>query len=590
MRPDVDLCRKCMLRAVRCFGAEATARASTSAGVRRYISSSAVSLPRLSRLFLPARAASQSSVGTSATAENATDLLIRAGYVRKSSAGLFSLLPLGTFVQRKLDAILHRHMSMTGGSEVSLPALLTPNAWRTSGRWENTEIYKLKDASGSLFMLAPTHEEEVTTLVAHEVSSFRHLPVRVYQIGRKYRDERRPRGGMLRGREFVMLDLYSFDSTVEEAMNTYADVRAAYAGIFDAIGIEYVVSEADSGAIGGDLSHEYHYLSNAGEDKLVRCTDCDYAANVEVAVSYPSKTHVYDPDNVAVTYGLQTDGTLLVMYHTPDRTINPNVIKRELPLFDLNITDPLATFAAANDGDMMLRRMIRVFDERVPDKCSLPDLPVTVNIGNITTLRFPCVEVSLETHPHEQCPCCESGTLTSSRAIEVGHTFYLGTKYSKPLGATFKTSAGETQDIFMGCYGIGVSRLVSAIADIARDEHGLSWPVSVAPFEVVVVAKSDSKSAAADEIASTLCQSLRNSGFDAVIDDRAEKSFGWKLNDARLLGFPVNVVVGSKFLKSGVVDVENRRTLERVECMPADVVTTVAAILQSERIHMRCQA
>ncbi|KAK7204576.1 prolyl-tRNA synthetase-like protein [Myxozyma melibiosi] len=547
--------------------------------LRSLTKASGVAHNRLSKLYLPSGTVS----ARGESKESSTDVLIRAGYIRKSSAGIYSLLPLGTIIQRKLMAIIHRSMSMIGASEVSLPALLTPTAWQATGRWANTEIYKLKDASESEFMLAPTHEEEITTIVADEVSSYRQLPVRLYQIGKKYRDELRPRAGMMRGREFMMMDLYTFDTTVENAMATYEDARGAYDFIFKSIGVEYAVSEADSGSIGGDLSHEYHYISSAGEDKLIKCDSCDYAANVEVAASFPPEEHAGNPFEVAVTYGLLDDGTLLVIYHPPGRKVNENLIKRELPTYQMGEEDPVGSVVA--NGDMMLQKMIRIYDERVPENSSLPDLPIQVNIGNITTLRFPCVEVDPENFPNEQCPSCEGGVLTASKAVEVGHTFYLGTKYSKPLKATYQSKDGTQQIIEMGCYGIGVSRLIDVIADVTRDEHGLCWPVSVAPFEVVIVTKP--KSEEISDAATTLYQHLTDAGCEAIIDDREDKSFGWKLSDARFLGFPANVIIGNKFLKTGLVDVESRRTAEKVECKIDEVPERISSLLTAERNLVR---
>ncbi|KAK9465245.1 hypothetical protein V1512DRAFT_242167 [Lipomyces arxii] len=542
----------------------------------RSLKNSQVTPSKLSKLFLP----SGNKAAASGERESTTDLLARAGFIRKSSAGVFSLLPLGALVQRKLAAIIHRNMYYAGASEVSLPSLLTPTAWKATGRYENSELYKLKDSSESEFLLAPTHEEEITSLVAKDVSSFKQLPLRLYQIGRKYRDERRPRGGMLRGREFLMLDLYSFDSTTESALETYKDIRAAYKSIFDSIGVKYVISEADSGSIGGDLSHEYHYVSSAGEDTLVVCGSCGYTANNEVAVSYPSHDHAPDADSVAVTYGLTKDGILLVMYHPPDRVVNYNIIKKEIPTYDSSIKDPVTAFT--KDVDPMLQRIIRVYDERVPEQASLPDLPVTVNIGNITTVRFPCVEVALKSHPRELCPVCED-VLDEERAIEVGHTFYLGKKYSEPLKATFTDKDGSRKFMEMGCFGIGMSRIISAITEVTRDQKGLVWPVSVCPYEVVIVPKPNSDKI--DNLAVKIFTSLREIGCEVVVDDR-DKSFAWKLGDAKFLGFPVSVVIGNQFLQSGEVHVESRRTGKVETCTPEEVAARVAYLLKSERTKL----
>ncbi|KAK9234866.1 hypothetical protein V1525DRAFT_382610 [Lipomyces kononenkoae] len=546
---------------------------------RRQLTHATISHPRLSKFFLPSGGVAPAS----SERESTTDLLIRAGFIRKSSAGIYSLLPLGIFVQRKLAALIHRNMYMAGASEISLPSLLSPNAWIATGRWANTELYKLKDSSDSEFCLAPTHEEEITSLVSREVNSFRQLPLRLYQIGRKYRDERRPRGGMLRGREFLMMDLYSFDTTTEAALATYEEIKLAYRSIFDTLGIKYAVSEADSGSIGGDLSHEFHYITPVGEDTLITCDSCDYTANVEVAMSYPPEDYVVDPSNVAVKYGLTTDNTLLVIYYPPDRVVNDILIKRELPNYDPSVGNPVIEFT--RNGDPMVQRIIRIFDERVSEKSSLPDLPVSVNIGNITTLRFPCVEVALQSHPNETCPRCMDGTLGASRAVEVGHTFYLSTKYSSILKAQYTAEDGTKKSVEMGCYGIGVSRIISAVAEITRDHKGLSWPVAICPFEVVLVTKP--RTERIDDLAIKLYQDLRKAGCEAVIDDRDDKSFGWKLSDSKFLGFPVSVVIGNKYLTDGRVDVECRRTGHSTSCSPEQVADIVASILQTEKTIMR---
>ncbi|KAK9454756.1 hypothetical protein V1511DRAFT_500894 [Dipodascopsis uninucleata] len=546
-----------------------------SLAVQRRFLNSSIRPARLSKLFLPSGTISQSENEI----ETTTDLLLRAGYIRKSSAGIFSLLPLAMFVQQKITDIIHHNMQIIGGSEIVLPALLSPEAWKITGRWNNTELYKLKDSSKSDFLLAPTHEEEITSLVSHEISSFRQLPLRLYQIGKKYRDEKRPRGGMLRGREFFMMDLYTFDASQAAALKSYREVQEAYANIFDTIGIEYVVTDADAGSIGGDLSHEYHYVTSVGEDSLVRCNSCSYAANAEVALSYPSEEHKYDPDNVAVKYGITSDGTLLVMYHPTDRVINDNLIKREIPEYDLENRDPVETFKL--NSDPMIQNMIRIFDERVPEQCSLPDLPVTVNIGNITTLKFPCVQVDLKTHPNEQCPKCEKGILNETRAVEVGHTFYLGTKYSDPLRFSFVDESNERSIVEMGCFGIGVSRLLSVIAEVTRDEHGLRWPAAVCPYEAVIVPKPNSKEV--EDASIKLLEELHGHSCEVVIDDRVGKSFGWKLGDAKFLGFPINIVIGNKFLKSKKVDIEVRRTGKHIEADIEEAALIISEILKYER-------
>ncbi|KAK9477023.1 hypothetical protein V1514DRAFT_369120 [Lipomyces japonicus] len=533
---------------------------------------------RFSKLFYP----SVSVTAEQKQNESTTDLLARAGFIRKSSAGVYSLLPLGIAVQRKIESIIHTNILRINGNEVNLPSLLPVTAWEKTGRSHNTELYKLQDSGDSDFLLAPTHEEEVTLLVSNDIVSGKSLPLKLYQIGKKYRDEKRPRGGLLRGREFTMFDMYSFDSSKKDALQAYSEARSAYKNIFDQIGVHYEICEADSGDIGGDLSHEYHYITPVGEDKLIKCDSCSYMANVEVASSYPPDDFNGDPDNVAVTYGLTSDGSLIVIYHPSDRKVNLNLVKAELPLFDSSVKDPIATFLNHKD-DTMTQRIIRVYDERVPERSSLPDLPVNVNIANITTLRFPCVLVSPSEHD-EKCSNCDHGTLIEARAVEIGHTFYLGAKYSIPLDAKVVNKEQKEVPIEMGCYGIGVSRLVAAIAEITSDSSGLSWPISVCPAEVVIVTKP--KSEEADGVAVKLSQQLRDKGYHTIIDDRIDKSFGWKVADSKLVGFPISIVIGTGYFKNGKIDVVVRRTKQTVQSNIEDAPDLVSDLIVSESKHV----
>ncbi|KAK9473112.1 uncharacterized protein V1510DRAFT_415142 [Dipodascopsis tothii] len=540
---------------------------------------------RLSKLFVPSGTVSSRQ----GKPETTTELLVRAGYMRQSSAGVFQMLPLGLRVERKITEIIHRHMQQAGASEVALPSLLTAAAWKETGRWANKEMYKLKDSGGGEFCLGPTHEEEITTLVAHEVSSWKQLPLRLYQIGRKFRDELRPRGGLLRGREFTMMDLYSFDRTAEDALATYEVVRRAYDGALGEIGVDYVVCEADGGDIGGSVTHEYHYVTDAGEDALLRCDSCGYAANSEVALSYPPADYAPAFKEAAVKYGVSRDrDTLIVAYYPPDRKLSPTLLKQLAPDWDPAVADKDVVAALQSTGDAMTKSVLRLFDARVTTTVDLPDMPVATQRSNTTTVMDAClVEADPASHG-DMCGSCDDGALTSTRAVEVGHTFYLGTKYSKPLAASYTPRNGAARvPIEMGCYGIGVSRLIAAVAEKTRDAKGLAWPAAIAPFSVVVVTRPGADSADIERAAVRLCQQLRDRGIDAIVDDRADKSFGWKLGDARYLGFPVCVVVGNKFVADGVLDVEVRRTGAAHAAPSVDAATDlVCDVLRAEHAHV----
>lgn len=443
-----------------------------------------------------------------------------------------------------------------GGAEVSLASMSLPALWEKTGRAKNTELFRLRDGRNTEYLLCPTHEEEVTNLVAKEVASYRRLPLKLFQITRKYRDEKRPRGGLLRGREFTMKDMYSFDVSEQAAHESYKQVQTAYNAFFGELGVPFVVAEADSGAIGGSLSHEYHYLSAAGEDTVVTCTECNYTANEEKAVSAPVSDHV-PAKEAAVAYRVSADRSVLVACYFPkDRQFNELLVDAEVPdTVDPSVTSSDAALDAFMEGvstaaDMFDKRLIRLMDPRVDRLTDLPELPFQASRSTTTTL----VDVPLVTPADgECCPACDEPALTTSRAIEVGHTFYLGTKYSLPLNASISTpDAGAPKAVIeMGCYGIGVSRLLSAIALATHDSDGLAWPMSVAPYSAVVVAQ-DAQTGA------DVTDALRAAGVNAVADDRADVQFGHKMREARQLGFPFTVVAGKQYAKTGMLELQSR--------------------------------
>ncbi|CAL5871010.1 uncharacterized protein PFLUO_LOCUS5252 [Penicillium psychrofluorescens] len=550
-------------------------------------------------------------------AEDANDLLIRGGFLRQAYSGIFHLLPLGLRVQEKVERLIDRHMRSLGASKVSLSSFSSQELWEQSGRLkEGSELFRFNDRRDTRFLLAPTHEEEITKLVGSLTTSYKSLPLRVYQISRKYRDEPRPRQGLLRGREFVMKDLYTFDYNVPEALKTYESVKTAYMNMFNELKIPYLVAAADSGNMGGSLSHEFHFPSSKGEDQVVSCSHCDHVYNEEVA---DGKTHSFH-ESESSEPGFQTDekapvaggptistgmwsaishdgNTLLRVWYPKfsmqndssepvERQVNSHAVKAVATAagvdLDLSVENPVhkwTTHAHSHKSATQKPRVLDVYDSQVrvyqrpPLSDLLQDAGCTAADIEYSMLdRFPGAENKLSlvrVHDGDKCLRCAHGSLTSHTAVEMGHTFHLGTRYSEVLHASVTVnptvlegspeSGSATEQIVpmqMGCHGIGVSRMISAVADRLADSKGLNWPRVVAPFEVVVVS-GKGLDAVADQVYDCLT-SPSSVPVDAVLDDR-DKSMGWKLGDADLIGYPVIVVVGNGWKKQQTLEVQCRR-------------------------------
>ncbi|THZ02782.1 prolyl-tRNA synthetase [Aureobasidium pullulans] len=515
------------------------------------------------------------------------------------------MLPLGNRVQQKLEGLIDKHMETIGAAKVSLSTISSEELWKKTGRFvghggeiaHRFKLFGFHDRKDAKFLLSPTHEEEITSLVASTVQSYKDLPLRLYQIGRKFRDEARPRQGLLRGREFTMKDLYTFDITEQQARETYEEVRLAYRAFLDELRLPYLVAEADSGNIGGTLSHEYHFVSAKGEDNVISCGSCGYTINDELAI-----TSVDQPEQVSVEHkkhlqrwiGITKDRKNLVMAWFPNTTqqpsgdevkneVNPNVIKALVPDIDLSVENPLEIWDKANprqeDGSRPDAQIIEINDERLPlgDDAGAKRAEIQQKLMPREVLKaggaFSSVQFQLRprkdnktmqltrTLTGDPCQKCGDGKVKVDRAIEVGHTFHLGTRYSKPLEATFVDSNDRRVTIEMGCHGIGVSRLVGAIASMLSDTKGLNWPAAIAPFQAVVIPGKGNESDAED-VARKL-----NSVADTVIDDR-QKPIGWKLNDADLVGYPLIVVLGRSWKAEGKAEVQCRRLgiKEEVQC------------------------
>jgi len=548
-------------------------------------------------------------------------LLVRAGYIRRIAAGVYSWLPLGVITLRNIENIVRQEMDKAGFQEVHFPALLPKDAYEQTGRWNDygPDLFRLQDRKGADYLLGPTHEEMFTLMVKGEYSSYKDLPLSLYQIQTKYRDEARPRSGIIRGREFVMKDSYSFDLTDEGLVDSYMRHRAAYIATFDRLRLKYNIVSAVSGAMGGSASEEFLAPCETGEDTYVLCEKCGYAANVEAVTTViaPSDAsgvaaqEVFDSPNTPTIdtlvellnakFGGGYDGAKTlknVMLMADEKAISVLVPgDREVDLKRLQ-----ANLAGVND--------LRVFEEA--DFAKFPGLvkgyigPQDAKKNGITVYADPRIAPgtawvtganakdkharnvvngrdftvdhyveAAQIRQGDACPKC-AAPVVIDRAIEIGHIFQLGRKYAQALNLTVLDQNGKSQVVTMGSYGIGVSRAVAAIAEQSYDEIGLSWPVEVAPAKVHVVAtgKEDNIFESAEKIGAEL--ELR--GISVMLDDRRGTSPGVKFKDAELIGIPVIVVVG-KALENGNVEVRVRKSGEKSEVALAGAVDAIAALL-----------
>jgi prolyl-tRNA synthetase len=454
-------------------------------------------------------------------------------------------------------------------------------------------------------LLAPTHEEEITTLIGGLVRSHKQLPLRVYQIGRKYRDERRPRAGLLRGREFTMKDLYTFDATEAAALDTYADVQVAYRALFDELGLPYLVAEADSGTMGGSLSHEYLYPSATGEDSILSCTSCSYTANIEAAIPRaPSYNHTPPAQSeIGVHHSITADNkTLINTYYLrtsvnalgtrASNEVNLHRIKDLVPELNPGVSNPLDLFYAAftPHPDEGYSQIINLFDRALP--YPLTESSFSNHTDHAAALRFVADKriptTSITKHPvsgdaltlikpriDDRCPRCDEGHLKSTTAVELGHTFHLGTRYTEPLDAGVFNAEQQRVPMQQGCHGLGVSRMIAAIAEGHRDEKGLGWPAVVAPFEVCIVCHPEGK-ADADMVYDILSG---GGGRDVVVDDR-DRELVWKMKDADLVGYPVFVVLGRGWKRERLLEVQSRRKGVMALVKAEDLRQTVEGVLE----------
>ncbi|MCJ1338201.1 hypothetical protein MMC09_003486 [Bachmanniomyces sp. S44760] len=656
--------------------------------------------PRLSNFWTPTggfpkaqKSNKSKSPATDPPKEDSNDLLLKTGFIRQAHSGIYQFLPLGLRVQEKLERLIDKHMSKIGASKLALSSLSSEDLWKSSGRLvdSNPEIFRVKDTK---FLLSPTHEEEITSLVSGIVTSHKQLPLRLYQISRKFRNEQRPREGLLRTKEFLMKDLYTFDSSSEYALQTYEEVRQAYSAFFDELKIPYLVAEADSGEIGGDLSHEYHVSTPRGEDTVISCDTCSYVVNEERAekrtVPWTYSNGPGDPSTITQLYyagtihrrfvskdrktlysvifprmlqvplkeaerpNFQWSTSMSINFaHFKSPRLNPRALEKHFPDIDLSEDVEVKAFNASGGkigAPLAALRRITVYDGHLPPEIMVEhdkaverdDKKYPVDISKLTDESGNYLDL-LSVFEGDGCPRCSSGTLKSQKSVEMGHTFHLGTRYSEPLGATIsnvqpttsslsssssitnqnpeaatsslptpinaepQTIETETQveglnnppnpasspvrvthqtPLQMGCHGIGLSRMIAAVADNLVDHVGLNWPRVIAPFEVVVIPAGSNLKKDAEEVLDLLlarkatspnplstaisntageANSIHGSPltppeiFDAILDDR-DKPIVWKLTDADLIGYPVIVVIGREW-KAGnkAVELQCRR-------------------------------
>jgi prolyl-tRNA synthetase len=470
-------------------------------------------------------------------------------------------------------------MRSIGASKLSLSSITTEELWKQSGRYSaNSELLRLEDRKKSGFLLSPTHEEEITQLVASLVYSYRDLPVRLYQIGRKYRDERRPRQGLLRAKEFMMKDLYTFDYSHDDALKTYEDVRVAYNNLFNELKIPYLVADADSGNMGGKLSHEYHFVSPKGEDKVWSCNTCDYVANEELAEKGSSDTSTtVDLPHITFT-GISVDRTTAIVIYAP---LPSHMVKDKVPESNWDNASEFINLHAIKKAGIDIDAGI----ESETLTSLLPKTTSCISVSDRSLQREDDTNSAIDLtpiKPNDPCPRCKSGKLEVSKAIEIGHTFHLGTRYSEPLSAMVVGHERNSRSaVHMGCHGIGVSRLIASMASLLSDKKGLNWPRVVAPFEVVIVTMPNVSEDDNIEVYETLA-GQGDGLLDVVLDDRPlpkGKTIVWKLQDADMIGYPVIVVLGKGWREKREMEVQCRRTGEKQNVKLEDMKNVVQTLL-----------
>ena len=546
-------------------------------------------------------------------------LMLRAGFMRKTANGLYSFLPLGWRSIKKIEAIVREEMDRASAQEIMMPILQPAEIWKESGRWNayGAEMMRINDRHDNEFCLGPTHEEMITTLVKNEINSYRQLPVNLYQIQSKFRDERRPRYGLMRSREFIMKDAYSFDVDEAGLDESYKSMYDAYTRIFTRCGLTFRPVEADSGAIGGSGTHEFMAIAEAGEADIVYCTKCDYAANIEIGKPGIMKQEeealqelsVVDTPNAstieavaemlnlplhktikAVVFSI--DGKVVLAIVRGDHEVNEVAVQHAvLVSVEPEMATPeelekvgLTAGFISPVGLKQTEEFAIVVDESVMETYNVCGgaNKKDAHYININPKRDFNVEdiivapIRLITDD-DVCPTC-GGTLEHAKGIEVGQVFKLGTKYSEALQATFLDQNGRPNPMIMGCYGIGVSRTLAAAIEQYHDENGIIWPRAIAPFEAVIV-PINAKDEALMSTSQTIYTALQDAGVDVLLDDRKDRA-GVKFKDADLIGYPLRITVSKNTLENNEVEIQIRKSGEAITCAIDSVATKVTELLQ----------
>jgi prolyl-tRNA synthetase len=525
-------------------------------------------------------------------------LLVRAGFIRQVSRGIYDYFPLALRVIRKIENIVREEMNRAGAQELLMPISAPAELWQESGRWERygKELLRFKDRNERDFCLGPTHEEIVTDIVRRVVRSYRELPINLYQIQTKFRDEPRPRFGLMRGREFIMKDAYSFHADIEDCRREYDNMFQTYKRIFSRFGLRFRPVEADTGAIGGSQSHEFQVLAESGEDAVVSCDTCDYAANIEKAeirrrlpegrdlaneapklekTATPGKKSIAEvagflklpPQRFIKTLVYKTDGgELVAVLVRGDHEVNETKLRALLGCAEVALADDAAVRAATGVVPGFLGPL--GLNLRIVADLAIQGMQGGVTGANEADAHYINVDQERDFTPSafadlrlanagDPCPRCANGKLEIYRGIEVGQVFYLGRKYSEAMGATYLDAEGRERSIEMGCYGIGISRLVAAAIEQNHDANGIIWPFSIAPFHVVLL-PINYKDQKLRDVCDRLYEELQQRDVEVLLDDRDERP-GVKFKDADLIGVPLRITVGAKGLEKNSVELRWRR-------------------------------
>jgi prolyl-tRNA synthetase len=541
-------------------------------------------------------------------------LLLRAGLIRKLAGGLYTFLPLGLRALRKVEQIVREEMNRAGALEVLMPALQPPEIWEKSGRAEpfRNVLFKVKDSANRDWFLSPTAEEVVTIVAGGEINSYRQLPKNLYQVSVKFRDEIRPRFGLMRAKEFIMKDAYSFDVSDEAAQASYKKMYAAYEKIFARCGLKAFAVEADTGIMGGKFSHEFMIPAETGEDEIAFCESCGYAANIEKATSGIPKTAMREIGAAIEKFATPGVTTIEALSKAPYNVPANRQIKTLVYIADdkpviilirgddqLNEKKFAAKTGAATVRPAAVEEIVTLLGAKPGSLGAVVNVPADVKIfaderlqgaNDMTTGAnedgFHLKNVSIErdikvtawldlrtVSAGEPCAKCER-PLQIRRGIEVGHVYKLGTKFSVALGALFLDETGKQQPAVMGCYGIGVTRTLQAIIEQSNDKDGIIWPLSVAPYQVCITPLGVAKESAVMQLAEKIYAELSAKGVDVILDDRDERP-GFKFKDADLVGFPLRIAIGEKSLAKGEVELKQRGG----ELVPVKTEDAVAQVL-----------